>query len=173
MNTVRDQQTVAPDGKPVHKLIDGVVVRRGVTHVDERGALHELYDPRWGVHSADLVYAYISTTRPGWAKGWALHHHHDDRYAVWQGRIELVLYDARPGSPTEGLETRLFLSDHDRCCVTIPAGVWHAERNIGDVEVVIVNFPTEPFHHAAPDKERLPLDTDALPVELGVGWHGW
>jgi dTDP-4-dehydrorhamnose 3,5-epimerase len=56
--------------------------------------------------------------------------------------------------------------------VTIPAGVWHAERNIGDAEVVIVNFPTEPFHHEAPDKERLPLDTDVLPVDL-TGWHGW
>ena len=57
--------------------------------------------------------------------------------------------------------------------MTIPAGVWHAERNIGDVESVIVNFPTEPFHHAAPDKQRLPLDTDLLPVKLGPGWRGW
>ena len=173
MTAVPDQQTVTPDGKSVQQLIDGVVIRRAVTHVDERGSLFELYDPRWGVHPADLVYAYITTTRPGWAKGWGFHHHHDDRYVVWQGHVELALYDARPGSPTEGLESRLFLSDHDRCLVTIPAGVWHAERNIGDVEVVIVNFPTEPFHHAAPDKERLPLDTDVLPVELGPGWHGW
>lgn len=173
MSAIPDQQTVTADGKPVRKMIDGVVVRPGVTHVDERGALHELYDPRWGVHPADLVYAYISTTLPGWAKGWALHHHHDDRYAVWQGRIELVLYDARAGSPTEGLESRLYLGDHNRCLVTIPAGVWHAERNIGTVESIIVNFPTEPFHHDAPDKERLPLHTDDLPVELGPEWRGW
>src|SRR4051812_22478828 len=115
----------------------------------------------------------ITTTRPGWAKGWGLHHHHDDRYVIWQGRVELALYDARAGSRTEGLESRLFLSEADRCLVTIPAGVWHAERNIGDDEVVIVNFPTEPFHHAAPDKERLPLDNDVLPVDLGRDWRGW
>src|SRR3954454_9491833 len=172
MTAVPDQQTVTPDGKAVQPLIDGVVVRRGVTHVDERGALYELYDPRWGVHPADLVYAYITTTRPGWAKGWGLHHHHDDRYVIWQGRVELALYDARAGSRTEGLESRLFLSEADRCLVTTPAGVWHAERNIGDDEVVIVNFPTEPFHHAAPDKERLPLDNDFLPEDLGPDWRG-
>src|SRR4051812_22478827 len=85
MTAVPDQQTVTPDGKSVQQLIDGVVVRRGVTHVDERGALFELYDPRWGVHPADLVYAYITTTRPGWAKGWGLHHHHDHPARLGQG----------------------------------------------------------------------------------------
>jgi dTDP-4-dehydrorhamnose 3,5-epimerase len=38
---------------------------------------------------------------------------------------------------------------------------------------MVVNFPTIQYDHASPDKYRLPLDTDLLPVELGPGWHGW
>ena len=57
--------------------------------------------------------------------------------------------------------------------LVIPRGVWHAERNIGASDVVVVNFPTIPYDHASPDKYRLPLDTKELPVDLGPGWRGW
>jgi len=55
--------------------------------------------------------------------------------------------------------------------LVIPRGVWHAERNIGASDVVVVNFPTIPYDHASPDKYRLPLDTKELPVDLGPGWR--
>ena len=168
-----EPQSVTAAGEPLRQLPEGVVIRPGVTHVDERGAVFELYDPRWAVHDAPMVYAYISTMRPGWAKGWAVHDHHDDRYVLLTGRVELVLYDGRPDSATSGLEARLQLTDLHRCLVTVPAGVWHAERNIGEVETVIVNFPTTPYDHEAPDKRRLPLDNDELPVQLGPGWRGY
>ena len=57
--------------------------------------------------------------------------------------------------------------------LVIPRGVWHAERNIGAADVAVVNFPTIPYDHTNPDKYRLPLDTDELPVDLGPGWVGW
>ena len=88
-------------------------------------------------------------------------------------QLELVLYDGRDDVATSGLEARLFLSGRRRQLLVIPRGVWHAERNVGSVDVVVVNFPTIPYDHAEPDKYRLPLDTDELPVVLGPGWHGW
>ena len=57
--------------------------------------------------------------------------------------------------------------------LVIPRGVWHAERNIGASDVVVVNFPTIAYDHASPDKYRLPLDTKELPVDLGPAWRGW
>ncbi len=84
-----------------------------------------------------------------------------------------MFYDARPDVETSGLEARLFLSELRRQLVTIPRGVWHAERNIGRTDVVAYNFPTIQYDHTNPDKYRLPLDTDELPVTLGAGWHGW
>lgn len=173
MSMERDTQTVTADGQPIEQLPEGAVLRPLTTHVDERGSVCELYDPRWGAHPDPMVFAYMFTILPGRAKGWGIHRQHDDRYAFLNGRLELVLYDERPDSPTSGLISTLRLSEHHRTLVTIPTGVWHAERNIGSTEVVVVNFPTIPYDHASPDKYRLPLDTDDLPVKLGPEWVGW
>ncbi len=120
-----------------------------------------------------MVFAYTFTIRPRAAKGWGIHFEHEDRYAFLSGELEIVLYDARDDSLTAGQESRLVLSELHRKLVTIPAGVWHAERNIGATDVRVVNFPTIPYDHANPDKYRLPLDTDELPVSLGPAWRGW
>jgi dTDP-4-dehydrorhamnose 3,5-epimerase len=169
----RDTQTVTPRGERLAQLPEGAVLRDLITHTDERGTVCELYDPRWGVHPDPLVFAYTFSIRPGAAKGWGLHREHDDRYAFLAGELEVVLYDDREDSTTSGLEARLCLSALRRQLLTIPAGVWHAERNIGAVDAVVVNFPTIQYDHAKPDKYRLPLDTTELPVELGPEWRGW
>jgi dTDP-4-dehydrorhamnose 3,5-epimerase len=163
---VRDVQTVTPAGERTRPVPDGVHFREMVTQVDERGTLVEMYDPRWGWHPAPLVYAYCTTIRPGMIKGWAVHRRHDDRYFILFGEAEIVLYDERPESPTRGLVATIELSEHRRRLMSIPAGVWHAERNLGQKDVVIVNFPTIPYDHASPDKYRLPLDTDRIPYRF-------
>lgn len=173
MPIVRDIETVTSTGQRIAPLPEGMVVHDLVTHVDERGTVCELYDLRWGVNPDPLVFAYLFTIRPGMAKGWGIHRQHEDRYAFLAGELELAFYDAREDSATAGRESRLFLSAHCRRVVTIPRGVWHAERNVGEVDVQVVNFPTIPYDHANPDKYRLPLDTDELPVRLGREWRGW
>ena len=173
MEITPDTQTVTAAGQPLRLLPDGVVIRDLTTHVDERGSVCELYDPRWGAHPDPMVFSYVFTIRPGQAKGWGLHRRHDDRYAFLGGEAELVLFDAREGIATSGVEARIALSGYRRQLVTIPAGVWHAERNLGSTDVIVVNFPTIPYDHEQPDKFRLPLDTDELPVVLGPAWRGW
>jgi dTDP-4-dehydrorhamnose 3,5-epimerase len=173
MTGVRDVQTVMASGERMDRLPVGMVVRDLTTHTDDRGTVCELYDPRWGVHPDPLVFAYTFTIRPGASKGWGIHREHEDRYAFMAGELELVFYDERPGVETSGLEARLFLSELRRQLVTIPIGVWHAERNIGRTDVVVINFPTIQYDHTNPDKYRLPLDTDQLPVKLGPEWRGW
>ncbi len=173
MPIVRDVQTVTSDGRRLAPLPEGMVVRDLVTHTDDRGTVCELYDPRWGVSPDQLVFAYQFTIRPGQAKGWGVHREHEDRYAFLDGELELVFYDAREDSATAGQESRLVLSELHRKLVTIPRGVWHAERNVGQRDVRVVNFPTIMYDHANPDKYRLPLDTEELPVRLGPEWHGW
>ena len=169
----RDTQTVDAQGRRLHRLPEGMVVRDLITHVDERGSVCELFDPRWGVSPDDMVFAYTFTIRPGQAKGWGLHREHEDRYAFIDGELELVFYDAREDSATAGEQSRLFLSHLHRKLLIIPRGVWHAERNVGAVDVRVVNFPSIQYDHESPDKYRLPLDTDELPVTLGAEWRGW
>ena len=173
MGSVRDVQTVDQRGRRLERLPSGMLLHELVTHTDERGTVCELYDPRWGLSPDDMVFAYQFTIRPGQAKGWGLHREHEDRYAFIDGELELVFYDAREDSETAGEQSRVVLSQLARKLLVIPRGVWHAERNIGSVDVAVVNFPTIPYDHANPDKYRLPLDTDELPVDLGPGWHGF
>ena len=171
-SAVRDGQTVTPDGERTATPLEGVSQRRARTHVDDRGTLVEILDPRWGWHPAPIVYAYAFTERPGSAKGWAIHKEHEDRYFLVSGELELVLYDVRPESSTCGKLWAVVLTELDRSLINVPAFVWHATRNLGARDAVVVNFPTIPYDHRDPDKYRLPLDTPLIPYSFGDS-KGW
>ena len=168
----RDVQTVTPQGERVEKLPAGVSFHDVVTHGDERGSVVELYDPRWGWHPDPLVFSYCFTIRPGMIQGWGIHRNHEDRYFILFGEMEVVLYDDRPDSPTNGLLAKVVMSDYRRRLMNIPAGVWHADRNIGSRDVVVVNFPTIQYDHSNPDKYRLPLNNDHIPHKFDDP-RGW
>jgi dTDP-4-dehydrorhamnose 3,5-epimerase len=168
----RDVATVANSGAVLGPLTHGVSIRQATTHSDRRGAVVELFDPRWNWHPDPLVFAYSFTIRPGFAKGWNLHKEHEDRYVIMFGEMELVLFDPRADSPTYGQICRLVLGERHRCLVNIPKNVWHADRNIGSTDVVGINFPTTQYDHANPDKYRLPLDTDLIPYKF-EDVRGW
>src|SRR3954453_16418981 len=158
--------TVTPEGERLGELIEGVSVRRAITHTDERGTLCEMFDPRWGFTEEPLVYVYQVTIRPGAVKGWVLHKLQDDRLFFSFGTAKVVLYDDREGSPTRGMINELFFDPHNRGLVRIPIGVIHAVVNVGQDDVLMINMPTQPFNHGQPDKYRLPRDTDAVPYRL-------
>lgn len=169
---IKDPQFVTPEGAPVRRLTHGVTIRDLPTQVDQRGSVMELFDVRWNWHPGALVFAYCFTLRPGVVKGWGLHKEHEDRYVLIQGELELVLYDPRPESPTAGEICRVQLTPYRRCIINIPPNVWHADHNIGAVDVLVVNFPTAPYDHANPDKYRLPIDTDLIPYRFPEGTRG-
>jgi dTDP-4-dehydrorhamnose 3,5-epimerase len=167
-----DGATVAASGTSLQRLTHGVQIRRLVTHADSRGTVTELFDPRWGFSPEPLVFAYTFSIRPGVVKGWNIHRNHQDRYAILSGEMELIFFDPRPESPTCGEVCRLVLSEQNRFLVNVPVDVWHADHNIGNRDVVVVNFPTIPYDHAAPDKLRLPIDTPLIPYKFPAGTVG-
>jgi dTDP-4-dehydrorhamnose 3,5-epimerase len=169
---LRDAQTVSRDGQLLAPVPEGVRFRTATTHVDDRGSLCEMFDPRWGWHPGPLCYAYFVTVRPRVVKGWARHHLHEDRYFVIHGDLEVVLYDDREDSPTRGLLSRVYLSGLERRLMSIPTGVWHADHNVGTEDVLLVNFPDRPYDHETPDKERLPLVNDLIPHRFPPGAYG-
>ena len=170
---LQDRQTVSADGEPVAKLPVGVTFRDIPTHVDDRGTVFEAFDPRWGWHPDPLVFSYVFTLRPGFVKGWGVHRRHDDRYLIIHGEIEVVLFDDRPESPTRGLVAKVSLTHFRRRLMSIPAGVWHADHNVGSTDAILLNFPTIPYDHTAPDKYRLPIDTDQIPYRFEGVRGGW
>lgn len=171
--SVRDVQTVTPSGQSIVPLPAGVTFKEVVTHVDDRGHVVEMYDPRWDWHSDPLVFVYSFTIRPGHVKGWGMHKMHEDRYFLMSGEMEVVLYDDRPDSPTKGMVSKIYLSEYNRRLMNIPAGIWHADHNVGSKDAVMVNFPTIQYDHTNPDKYRLPLDTDLIPHKFENIQGGW
>lgn len=161
-----DVQTVTSTGKPTGKSIDGVMLRTPVTHVDHRGALHEIYNGDPDLWPEPAVYVYQSSVFPGQIKGWARHVTKIDRYTLAAGELLVLLYDGRPDSPTHGVLQSVMITARGVRQVRIPSGVWHMLINVGDVEAHVINMPTEAYHHDAPDRILLPWDTDELPVDV-------
>ena len=128
--------------KPLRRLTEGVMFRDLPTHVDERGSVVELFDPRWQWHPDPFVFAYALHDPTGYVKGWNLHKEHEDRYCLLYGEMELVLYDPRPDSQDRGEVCRISLNAYNRRIVNVPRNVWHADHNIGTTDAVVVNFPT-------------------------------
>jgi dTDP-4-dehydrorhamnose 3,5-epimerase len=169
----KDESTVTPKGQRKGAMIDGVVMRPAVTHIDERGTMCELYDPTWAVHPDPLVLVSLYTILPGVAKGWVVHRGQDDRNFLVRGRVRWVLYDDRPESPTYRLVSEVYVSEYTRKLLVIPRGVFHAVQNVGEVEAMIVDMPNVRYNHGDPDKFRLPLHNDVIPFRFEQNVNGW
>lgn len=169
---VRDPATVSADGTPLAQLPEGVTFYNVPTHIDDRGSVFEMFDTRWNWHPEPINFVYSYSLRPGKVKGWGLHKEHENRYFVLSGEMQIVMYDEREGSSTYQQLSKVVLSHFNRRIMNIPAGIWHANENIGTQDVVVVNFPTKAYDHEKPDKFRLPLDTDKIPYtfERQRGW---
>ena len=100
-------------------------------------------------------------------KGWGLHHHHEDRYALLFGEMELVCYDAREDSPTYGEVSKLVLSEHRRQPRERPrraSGTPTATSAAGDV--VVVNFPTIQYDHSDAGQDPPAARHDRIPYRF-------
>jgi dTDP-4-dehydrorhamnose 3,5-epimerase len=160
----KDRQTVDAEWRHVDERIQDVVVKELTTLPDHRGSVCEIYRPEWGIHPDPLVFVYQIMIRPGQVKGWQKHLKQDDRLFISQGTVQVVLYDDREDSPTYGMVNELFFSEQNRALFVIPAGVYHAIKNVDPTkDAVLVNVPTRPYDYKDPDKYRLPLDNEIIP----------
>lgn len=67
----------------------------------------------------------VTVSEPGVLRGVHVHLEHTDYLAVIEGRADVGLYDARPGSPTRGLASLVGLHAEAMAGLTIPPGVFH------------------------------------------------
>jgi dTDP-4-dehydrorhamnose 3,5-epimerase len=163
---VKAKPSVTASGERLISLIDGVKIHQQVTQQDHRGTLTEMYSPDWGFDDVPLVYLYTVTTRPGMVKGWAVHYDQIDRYFFYSGSIKMVLWDGRENSPTYGMLNVHYFSEVNRSLVSVPPGVYHAIENVGTTDGLMINFPSEPYHHDDPDKWTLPLENSIIPYSF-------
>lgn len=147
--------------------IEGVWVKDLRFIPDERGRLIEILrsDEEGFVEFGQV---YMTTTYPGVVKAWHLHKVQDDNFCCLKGSVKLVMYDARDGSPTKGKINELFIGDHNPKLVRVPPGVYHGWKCVSEDEAIILNVPTEPYNHEAPDEYRAAWNTPDIPYSWDI-----
>ncbi len=138
-------------------MIEGVLVVPLRKIPDERGMVMHMLRAD-AEHFQQFGEIYFSVVYPGVIKGWHLHKEMTLNYAVVTGMIKVVLYDARPDSPTNGELQELFIGDQNYVLVQIPPGVWNGTKGIGTAPAIIANCATHP-HHPDEIMRMDPFDT--------------
>jgi dTDP-4-dehydrorhamnose 3,5-epimerase len=170
VRATKDLSTVNSASERVEVLIQDVVLRRSISHMDERGEMSEIYSDQWNLDDAPVRYAYMAMVRPGRVKGWVYHKLQADRQAVVTGFVKYVLWDARPQSTTYGMVNEIYMSERNRGILLIPPYVVHAVQNVGQIDAIFVNLPTVPYNHADPDKYRVASESVPYSFDKGLGW---
>lgn len=148
-------------------MIEGVKVKKLKVIPDERGRLMEI------LRNDDECFekfgqVYMTTSYPGVIKAWHYHKIQTDNVTCAHGMLKVVLYDDRDGSPTKGEVNEFFVGLYNPVLVTIPAGVYHGWKNIGESEAIAVSAPTEPYNYEQPDEYRLPYNDSKIPYNWDI-----
>ena len=159
----KDGQQITQDWQKLGKTIEGVSVRE-VRHVPrDHGVITEIFRPEWDPTGLPVVQIYQSRLFPGALGAWSCHARTTDRLFVSQGHLKIVLFDAREGSTSHGQVMELHAGDVRPALVVLPPGIWHGLQNLGTIDALVLNCPTEAYNYADPDHYRLPYDTAEIP----------
>jgi dTDP-4-dehydrorhamnose 3,5-epimerase len=159
----KDGQQVNENWQKLGDTIEGVSVRE-VRHVPrDHGVITEIFRPEWDPTGLPVVQIYQSRLFPGSLGAWSCHARSTDRLFVSQGHLKMVLYDAREDCRTKGLLMELHAGDVRPCLVVVPPGIWHGLQNLGNVDALVLNCPTEAYNYKDPDHYRLPHDSAEIP----------
>ena len=145
-------------------LIDGVRTKTLRVIPDERGRLFEMLrrdEPLF----MSFGQVYCTTVHQGVVKGWHYHKRQVDHFVCVSGMIKLVVYDGRTSSRTHGLLNEFFIGVHNPMLVQIAADLWHGFKGLTAPEAIVINMPTEPYHHEQPDEYRADPHRNDIPYD--------
>jgi dTDP-4-dehydrorhamnose 3,5-epimerase len=163
----RDAQSIDRSWRPMPiALIDGVLHREVAPVATGYGRLLELYRSEWDPDGTGVDQVFASVLRRGSLSAWHAHGSTVDRISVIAGAVRLVLYDARPGSPSHGRINEFHITEHRPAMVRIPPRVWHGVQNLEDGESVIVNAVDRAYDYESPDHYRVPHDSEHVPYRF-------
>jgi len=147
-------------------MIAGVTVKVCQLHADDRGSLVEVVRDDEPVFR-DVKQTTYTVAYPGVIKAF---HWHRRQWDVWffaSGMAQVVLYDLREGSPTQGRTQVVYMGIHAPRVVAIPPGVAHGYRVLGSEPAALFYHTTEHYDPKDPDEERIPFDDPGI----GFDWR--
>jgi dTDP-4-dehydrorhamnose 3,5-epimerase len=127
--------------------IEGVIIKRLVKHVDERGFLVETFRLDELPEDVQPVMSYVSYTEPGVARGPHEHIEQTDIFSfIGPGNFMVKLWDNRKGSATYGSCMKFFAGEDNPMTVIVPPGVVHGYKNVSKTtRGVVINYPDKLF----------------------------
>jgi len=149
-------------------MIDGVIVTPLRQFFDERGSIMHMLREDSPVFTR-FGEIYFSCTHAGAIKAWHLHKRMTLNYAVIYGELKFVLFDDRPGSPSQGCIDEFFLSPRNYHLVTVPPLIWNGFKAVGNKSAIVANCATLP--HDPEELERRPPKDARIPYDWGLK-HG-
>ena len=153
------------------KIIGGDSIIQGVKVIplrripDERGTIYHMLRCT-DEHFVQFGEIYFSTVYQGVVKGWHQHREMTLNYACISGRIKLVLYDERDGSPSKGSLMEIFLGPDNYMLVVIPPGVWNGFKGMSKPDAILANCSTHP--HDPSRSLRLDPFENHIPYDWAV-----
>jgi dTDP-4-dehydrorhamnose 3,5-epimerase len=109
--------------------IEGVVVKKLTTHVDDRGFFREIIRVTDDFFSEGFGQWSHSLMNQGVIKAWHIHKNQVDWWYVPRGLLKVALHDKRSDSSTSGETMEILMGDNqDSLILRIPPGVAHGCR---------------------------------------------
>lgn len=123
--------------------IEGVIIKKPVKHLDERGFLCETYRLDELPEQLHPAMSYVSFTEPGISRG---PHEHRDQTDIMSflgpGNFVVKLWDNRKDSNTYGNYLQLYAGQDNPFTIIVPPGVVHGYKNISLLERgMVINHP--------------------------------
>src|SRR4029079_18279802 len=113
----------------------------------DHGVITEVFRPAWDPGGVPVAQVYQSRLFPGAIGAWSCHARTTDRLFVNQGQLKIVLYDGRDESRSRGRLMELHAGDARPALLIIPPGIWHGVQNVGTVDALMLNCPTEAYNY--------------------------
>jgi dTDP-4-dehydrorhamnose 3,5-epimerase len=120
--------------------IEGVTIKKLVSHEDSRGQLTEIY--RIDEDPINAAMSYVSYTKFNQIRGPHEHLKQTDFFVfIGSGDFELHLWDNRKNSGTFGNKIKLIVGEKNKVKVIVPPGVVHGYKSISKSGSVCINLP--------------------------------
>jgi dTDP-4-dehydrorhamnose 3,5-epimerase len=146
--------------------IDGVQLVRSTPAIGRTGITIEAWRHSWELGLGSIDQFNVVNLAAGAVSAWHLHQRRCDGVLVVAGELRLVLFDARPGSATQGSVDVVTASSSVPTLVVIPPFVWHGVQVLGNEPASFVNCFDQSYDPDDPDEWRLPVDSDEVPYRF-------
>ncbi len=146
-------------------MIKDVAIKQIKKFADDRGFFAEI------IKSGEETFHEVKQTSytetyPGVIKAF---HWHEKQWDVWfvvKGMAQVVLHDLREDSETKGETQVICAGESNPVLISIPPGVAHGYRVLGNDKVGLFYHTSEAYDPADPDEQRIDFDDP----KIGFDW---